>query len=777
MNQNIKHEDQEENEIDFKEIIKIIQKFKWSILFITFVTTLLTLVYLYFQPSIYRSSALIEVKSNLQNSIIDENQPTFAAIGQEKIDKEIEILKTFYINNKVLDKVNLRATYHIDSGYKKVEIYKDIPISIKDITIFENKIIGKMLQITPLKDGYTLSLSKSFWNKLSIKYNPWHKEEEDFTFENKKYEFNQMVETPYFALTVVKKHTFDKPIYTILKGNNKNIFDSVINDLNVYQVTDSAPLIRVEFEDNILERADEYVNTLIDSFIERSIEDKGKKTEEVIEFINKQLVETKNKLNEYELKLEKYKIVHNAIQPSLQGTTYINELSQLDNEISNYKLKQQLILKTLNTAKRNNDINTLATSLLKLDDQPTMSLIEKLQEIQIKEEELRAKYSYMHPSLRPIKKQIYHIQKNIIKNIKNLNSRINQKIKSLKKLKASYKLKLDSLPTKERELVGLKRDYEVSAKIYDNLLKKKSENQILKVAIQSDYRVIDYANNTQAIPVRPKRLPTLLFGIIIGLLLGVFLAFIRNYFDDKINSKKEIEELTTLPLYGILPEIKKKNIKLEVLEDPKSPYAESYRSLRTNLQFTQSKDNAHVILVSSTIMGEGKSTTVANLSAIFNLAGYKCVVINLDLRKPTLHKFFNVDNSVGMSTYLSGRSKIEDIISPTEYEDLDIITSGPIPPNPSELILSEKMGELIDTLKENYDYIFIDSAPLGLVTDTMNLMQYAHINLIIFREKYALKSFVKDLNSLVERHDLKHIGLVLNGSDMRTGAYGYGYGY
>jgi len=244
-----------------------------------------------------------------------------------------------------------------------------------------------------------------------------------------------------------------------------------------------------------------------------------------------------------------------------------------------------------------------------------------------------------------------------------------------------------------------------------------------------------------------------------------------------IKSKSELEDLTNLPIYGILPEVKKKNIKIEVLADPKSPYAESHRSLRTNLQFTQNKNKAHVILITSTIMGEGKSTTVANLSAIFNLAGYKCVVINLDLRKPTLHKFFNVDNSIGMSTYLSGRSKIEDIISPTEYENLDVITSGPIPPNPSELIMTDKMQELIDALKEEYDYIFIDSAPLGLVTDTMNLMPYADINLIIFRENYALKSFAKDLNSLVERHDLKHIGIVLNGSDMSSGSYGYGYGY
>jgi len=767
-----------EKELDFKEVLEIILKYKWSILFIAIISTISVLIYLYFQPSIYRSSALIEVKSNPQNSLIGENnQAIFSEIGKEKIGKEIEILQTFYINNKVLNKVNLKVAYYIDSDFKQVEIYKDIPISTKEISIFENKIIGEMLQITPSKDGYYLSMPRSFWETLLEKYIPWYKIEKEFVFEDKKYEFNTTIETPYFALKIEKKHTFNKPIYFKLKGNNKKIFDSAIKNLTVNQVTDSAPLIRVEFEDNILERADEYVNTLIDSFIAQSIEDKGKNLDKIVQFIDKELIKTKNKLNEYESKLEEYTIVHNAIQPSLQGTTYINEISKLDNEISEYALKQKLILDILHYTKGKNRVDTIATSLLQLEDQPTMSLIQKLQEIKIKEEELRAKYSYMHPSLRPIRKQIYHIEQNIIKNIKNLYSRVNQKIKSLKKLKNSYKIKLDSLPTKERKIVGLKRDYEVSAKIYDNLLKKKSENQLLKVAIQSDYRVIDYANNTEAKPIRPKRLISLLFGIILGVLLGILQAFTRNYFDDKITSKLDLKNLTDLPIYGIIPELKKKNIGIEVLTDFKSPYAESFRSLRTNLQFAERKNEAQTILITSTIMGEGKSTTVANLSAIFNLAGYKCIAINLDMRKPTLHKYFNVNNNEGMSTYLSGKSNVSDIIQFTEHDNLHVITSGPIPPNPSELIMLDKMKNLIDNLKEKYDYIFIDSAPLGLVTDTMHLIQYADNTLILFRENYALKSFVKDLNELVEQHNLKHIGLLLNGSNMSTGAYGYGYGY
>jgi capsular exopolysaccharide synthesis family protein len=254
-------------------------------------------------------------------------------------------------------------------------------------------------------------------------------------------------------------------------------------------------------------------------------------------------------------------------------------------------------------------------------------------------------------------------------------------------------------------------------------------------------------------------------------------ALVRNFINDKIMTKEDITTLTNLPIYGLLPKLNQKEIKLEVLKDPKSPFAESYRSLRTNLQFSAQEKTSNVILVTSTIMAEGKSTTSANLGAIFQMADYKCIVINMDLRKPTLHNYFEINNNLGMSTYLSGKNSIREIIHPTIHPNLDIIPSGPIPPNPSELILSTKMDELIDSLREVYDYIIIDSAPLGLGTDTMHLMEYADMSLIVVREGYSRKIFISDLNILVDKHDLKHIGIVINSVDIASGSYGYGYGY
>jgi len=411
-----------------------------------------------------------------------------------------------------------------------------------------------------------------------------------------------------------------------------------------------------------------------------------------------------------------------------------------------------------------------------VNDQSTLELITRLQEAQIREEGLRIEYSGKHPGLVAVRKQIQHIKNKIVLSIENLKSSISHRNKNLKKLKKSYEKSLESLPTQERTLINLKRDYEVSSETYNYLLKKKSENEMLKVAILSDYRIVDNAYNN-GVPIGIKTPILLLIALILGVILGVLQALVRNLMNDKIQTRHDVESLTTLPIYGILPTLNQKVLKLEVFKDQRSPFTESYRSLRTNLQFARKANQANVILVTSTVSGEGKSTIVANLGAIFQMANMKTVLVNLDLRKPTLHHYFNVPNKAGISTYLSGSSRIGEIIQSTEYKNLDIISSGPTPPNPSELILTDKLDELIEVLKEEYDYIFIDSAPMGLVSDTMHLMQYADVSLIVFRENYAKKSFVTDLNNLVEKHDLKHIGLVINSVDASSSSYGYGYGY
>ena len=312
--------------------------------------------------------------------------------------------------------------------------------------------------------------------------------------------------------------------------------------------------------------------------------------------------------------------------------------------------------------------------------------------------------------------------------------------------------------------------------MYDYLLKKKTESELFVISTFSDYKVIDKAHAIVE-PIKPKRALLMVVSPLIGLFLGIVLAVMLKSLDNKISSKKELEELTDLPLLGIIPLHKNKNARLEVYNDLNSEFTESYRSLRANLPTKKEDGTANIILVTSTVESEGKTTLISNLASVFQMVGYKSIILNLDLRKPTLHGYFDLDNEKGMSTYLSGHDSIQDIVFSTKYPKLHVITSGPIPKNPSELILSHRFNTLLDMLKTHYDYIFIDSAPVGLVSDTIHLMKFTDRNIIIFKENHAEASFVDAIHAILKKSNINNVGIVLNQSTSRNKLYGYGYGY
>jgi len=766
------------DEFDLREVFNTFLHYKWSILLITLFTVLMAAYSLYFKPDIYSSSAVIEVKSSAGGTTGNMSGGDFlggalSGFGSSNVNKDIEILKTFHVNNTVLNKLNFHTRYYVDKGFKQVEIYDNLPIEVKNVTVIDEKIAGFKVKFTPVENGYHLQVENTF--KSQILHSLFDKEIIELDDEEI-YPYGKLIKNAYFELIVEKKDTISQPLYFVLLTNSRNIFEGMKASLQITQINPDAPIINITYTDTIPSRADAYVNAVAESFIHQSVSEKSKGNDRIIAFINKQLTDIKTKLDNSEKRLEKYRIENKAINPTLQGSTYIRELSNIEIELSQNDLKEMLMQNLLAFVAKGKNLDAMAPLLMELNDPSTLALITRLQEAQIKEEGLKAEYSGRHPGLIAVRKQIQYIIEKIILNIENLKSSMAHRNLNLIKLKKSYDKNIETLPTQERILINLKRDYEVNAETYKYLLQKKSENEMIKVAILSDYRVIDSAYHSSK-PISPKRALFLVIFFMVGMILGISQALLRNLMNDKIQNKNDIERLTTIPIYGILPILKQDIIKLEVFKDPKSPFAESYRSLRTNLQFSRKENEANIVLVTSTIAGEGKSTTAANLGAIFQMADYRSIVINLDLRKPTLHHYFNVDNSSGMSTYLSGKNSIGEIIQSTQYENLDVIASGPIPPNPSELILTDKLDKLLNDLKDVYDYIFIDSAPLGLVTDTMHLMQYADTSLIVFRENYAKKSFVTDLNDLVKRHDLKHIGIVINSADISSGSYGYGYGY
>jgi len=761
-------------EVKLKEILNILKKYQWSIIFITIFITLLSYAYIYTKESTYISYSIIKVKTNKKNSSKDLINSATSTDKSKDVLEEISLLKTFKINKHALNNVNFKIRYYITKNYRTTEIYATkIPIEVSNVKVIKEEIIGKMLTITPTPKGYSLSYTlpyKAKINKILFKKN-------EFNFKEINATYREIVTNDFIQLQINKKRNFLKPIHFKIYGSNRNIFENLIyNKLKIQQLEKDTSLIKIGFKDTIPERGNLYVNSLTKSFVNYSINNKNTQNSKTLNFITKELQNIKKELKASEERLELHQVEKNIVEPSIQATLYIKKLSDIEIDISENNLKKKLILNLIEFVNNNYNLDAIAPSLSKLDDKNTLALIEKLQNLQSLEEELTEEYTDEYPKLKTTRKQIESIRNKIVYNLETLHTDIDYKNRNLQKRKISYENEMKELPSKERELVNIKRNYEVKSKMYEYLLKKKAENKIIQLATFSDYQIIDNAYNS-GIPISPKKFLILGSSFLLALLFGILLALIRNANNNYIENKDDLEKITTLPIYGTIPHMKQPKHKTQVHLKAKTPFSESLRTLRTNLQFVSQKDAGTIILITSTIAGEGKSTISANLATILEMAKYKTILVNLDLRKPTLHKFFEINNEQGLSSYLSGESNLEEIIVASEFAQLDLIPSGPIPLDPSELVLSKKLSSLFKELKKRYEYIIIDTAPIGIVSDTKSLMQYSDLNLIIIREDYTKKGFLSTLEEMIEKHNFKNIGLIINASKAKDGEYGYGYSY
>ena len=764
------------NNFGFKEVITILKKYIGSILFISAFFALMTYSYLYFKPKQYNAYSIIKVNSTLiSNNSEDIINNTKSKDSIQDVTEEMSLLKTFQTNKDAINKINFNVQYFKKEEYKKVEIYHDIPLEITKIKILNRDIIGKPLTIIPRKGGFSLQYSPSYKEQLLhtlLKTKLFIVDDKNQTFN-----YGESIKTPYFKIRIDKKKEINEPIHFIMQGNKRDFFENIIkNKLNVVQLEKDTSLIKVLYQDNIPDRAKLYVETLTQNFIEQSIENKNKQNNTTLAFIKKELKNIKKELRRSEKELESYQVLKTIVKPSDQATLYIKELSNIEVEIAENNLKTKLIKNLVNFVKNNYNLDSIAPSISRLNDSNTLKLINTLQTYQIKEESFMEEYTNQHPKLKSLRREIQKIRNKISLNLNNIQSNIKYQNRSLLEQKHNYEENLKVLPSQERKLVNIKRNYEVKARMYEYLLKKESESTITQLATFSDYKIIDQAY-TSYHPMKSKFIISMVLSIIFGLIVGIILAFIRNALNSKIKNQEDIKKLTTLPIYGSIPFYKQKKYQLKVATDPRSPFAEGFRTLRTNLQFTKKSDKATTILITSTIASEGKTTISANLAKILEMAQYKTLLINLDIRKPTLHHFFDIDNSIGITDYLDGQYSETEIIRHTEFGTLDIITSGPIPENPSELILSKRLPLLFEKLKTMYDYIIIDTAPIGIVTDTKSIMKHTDLNLILLKENFAKKEFITTIEKMIIQYQFENIGLILNASANIGGEYGYGYSY
>jgi capsular exopolysaccharide synthesis family protein len=403
-----------------------------------------------------------------------------------------------------------------------------------------------------------------------------------------------------------------------------------------------------------------------------------------------------------------------------------------------------------------------------------VQLIQTYQQLQSKRNSLSYGIKPDAPALKVIDKQIADTRAALLENIKSIQNNIRAANQTILSKIASLEASISRVPETERDLLAIKRKFDINQNIYLYLLQKKAETSIAKATVVSDNRVLDEAMLLDE-PVAPNT--KLVFGIALALsiILPVIFIVFQKLFKTTVSSRDEVASLTAIPITGVVGHLHKPDNKA-VLHKPKSAIAEAFRSIRTNLQFFVNGNEKKVILITSSVSGEGKSFVSINLATVFALQNNRVILVGLDLRKPKLYEDFGLDNQTGVSSYLIRNKSLDQIIHKTEIENLDIIPSGPIPPNPAELISKPEMKTFFDELKLRYDIIIIDTPPLGIVSDALQLMAYSNINLYIVRENFSKLEFIRSLEEMRVEGKIKNMSIIINDADFSK-QYGYGYGH
>ena len=754
----------EEDEIDIREIFRTVFHYKYMIISLVILFTLASAVYAYFKPNIYQASSTVEISPEKWGAGGSDDVLAMAMDpGSVNSDTEIVIAKSVSMTERALKYVDFAHRYYTTRRYKQVELYKGSPFQVGML-----KGYGIKFNVIPMDEKtYRLTVEETKdKNRHLWSYDKVH-------------EYSKEIVTDHFHLNVIRtKEEMKDERYHFIVIDPLKVARSVRANVSVSQEGKYANVLNISYTDNVPLRTQEFTNALAKAYVERSVESKIKEADLKLSFIEKHLKRINDDLKSSALKLEEFKRSSNTVDLSAKAQKIIGQMGTFEIQLTEIAMSQKMLNTLYENIKSGNRIESVSIDgiTMAMDQASSLSImIKQLQDAIVSKKRLRQDYTEVYPSVRGLNKEIEELKSMIISTIKNLMKSVADKQVLLEKSIAEQQKLLNTLPADERVYGELERKFAVNEKMYSYLLEKQSETAIIKASTLSKNVIIDKAFLPGA-PIKPKKKLIVLVGMIFGLILGIALAFLRAFLNDKIKSEEDVERGTSVPLLGFIPNIKEDAGKIKVFSSSRSALTEAFRNLRTNLEFMPHRSGSHVISITSTVGAEGKTTISTNLGAIMSMSKNKTIVLNLDMRKPTLHEKFDLPNTKGMSNLLSGNTNLGSVIQHTEYDHLDVITSGPVPPNPSELIQSALIEKILVKLREIYDVIILDTPPIGLVADARILMQFSDTNIYVVRADYSKKDFLRNVERL-SKEDIKGLAILLNDVKMDNSGYGYGYGY
>jgi len=551
-----------------------------------------------------------------------------------------------------------------------------------------------------------------------------------------------------------------------------------MNKVTISPINSGATIVTLSVSGPVLQQETDYLNKLMEVYIRLGLDNKNRTADSTIRFIDKQLVILSDSLNKAEDKLENFRSQNKFISLSSEGSRIQGKVERFESEKSSFEMQLQYFKYLQDYLASKSTSRTLVSpSLMGISDGFLISLINRFLSLRDEIEKLGINFSGDQPATAFLKKQMEEVYSSLMENIRNNIGNLKLLIADSDKKIATVEEDINKLPAMERKLLNIQRKVDLNNTIYTYLLEKSSESSIAKASNIPDNRIIDLASPYSSALIKPTPKKNLMIAIILGLLTPAALIILLDLLNDKIIDKKDIERKTKIPIIGYIGH-KEGAGEIPVADKPGSALAESFRSIRTSIKYYVRENETAVVSITSTVSSEGKTFISVNLATIIAMLGKKVLIIGLDLRKPRMNRVFETHYDTGMSNYLSGNCTYEEVIQKTRIDNLFFAPSGPRPPNPSELIETDLMKEFITRAKSEFDYLIIDTPPVGLVTDALLLSKYTDVNLFIVRQRFTSRNSLEMMDELNTRGELRNIAIIMNDITL-SGYYGYGirYGY
>ena len=572
-------------------------------------------------------------------------------------------------------------------------------------------------------------------------------------------------------------------------GGGHKTYSFVINDpvvlarqyrqkLNVISDEREGTIITLRSEGLVGEREVNFLNVLSQTYIMTELERKQMIAENTFVFIDDQIDLILDSLHESEDQLLRFRISNNVINLSREGEIAYERLQRFHEQRTQLKLKENYYAYLKEYIEKRNDPQTIiAPTLADARDQILIAAVTNLQELYEERENLDYSAMENNPGLEYINDRIKSARLRIMEIIKGLIENNELTLEQLKTEEEAIIIQLKTLPLNEQQLLNISRKYDLYNQFYTYLLQKRAESGIQKASAISNARILDPARFDQVVQVGSKGMNVLLIALVLGLMMPAIVLLLYTLLDNKIRERDDIVNNSDIPIIGTIGHSLDASI-LPTKAVQNSAYTESLRRIRSNLAFALKEDGQKVIMVTSSISGEGKTFTAANLANIIALNNQRVLLVGCDLRKPALHRIFKTDNNVGITDYIIGEKELNEIIFPTEIDNLFLIPAGTIPPNPAELLETDRMKALLTQVKKEYKYVIIDTPPIALVADALSIAPLSDLTLYLVRQNYSQKSVLEFTNALKNEEKLPKPYLLINDiQPSRSMGLYYYYGY